>query len=213
MAQELTFRQWVIEGYKYKRFREEFIWCLEALLENLGKVVSQGKVGTVKEYIDVIDKPFEKRALDQGKIVKMLRDLRSDLAELRKDEGTCTEVYKNVVKKFKNAPTASICVSRTKTALDLLSRYLRGIDQKYATQAEYIRHVYLENFHKIGDNNKLSCSVSGMLNKLMLVSPPQQARYSISRALKNKRFRKENEITDVERENGNLVIYVKHQEM
>lgn len=199
MAQELTFEDWVTQGYKYKRFRYEFVICLKALDANMHKVFSKDVVAPVQQYTNVFhQQPFQ-QDIDETEMLEQLRLLRERINIVKETEENCLLVYQDVKSELDEKNFRTICVSRTKTALDLLSRYLRGIDKEYATQAKYIRYVYLAHYHnpKIGDSKKVSYSESDMLDKLMLVSPPEEARYSIRRALKNKRFRVENGITDV----------------
>ena len=202
----LTFRQWVNEGYKYKRFKEEFIWCFEALVSNLSEVVSESEVDSLKKYLNVIDRPFTDTSIDEDDMLDKLRKLRKDLGEFRKNESKCDEVYSEAKIKFKSAPSPSICVSRTKTALDLLSRYLRGLDNKLATQAVYIRNVYTIEFHKQGNNSKIRFSDKDIRSIFKLVSPESEARGSIVRALKNKKFMQEMGIQEVKRGKGELSI-------
>ena len=200
MAQELAFEDWVIQGYKYKRFRDEFVICLKALDANMDKALSKEVVASVKQYTDVFHESPVDQVANEADMREKLRLLRYEIDSLKESEEKCLLVYQDVRSKLDEKDFCRICVRRTKTALDLLSRYLRGIDKKYATQAEYIRYVYLKNFHKTGDNKKLTYSESDMLNKLMLVSPDGEAKHSIYGALKNKRFRADNGITEVKKQ-------------
>lgn len=207
MAQELTFEKWVIKGYKYDRFGNEFVICLKALNANMHKVLSKEVVGSVKKYTDVFTQQKVYVVEDQTDMLVKLKLLRTELDCIKESEEKCTLVYGDLKAEFDEKNFCSNCISRTKTALDMLSRYLRGCDKKYANQAEYIRQMYKRTIEEKRKSGVSKFTEEIRIRELKLVSSKEEAYISVEGALGMDSYKKKMGISKVIRRDDEISIH------
>ncbi len=207
MAQELTFEKWVIEGYKYDRFGNEFVICLKALNANMHKVLSEEVVASVRKYTDVFDEKKVDGVENHTNMLVKLKLLRTKLDCIKESEEKCMLVYRELKADFEEKNFCSICISRTKTALDILSRYLRGYDKKYANQAEYIRLMYKNTIEEKRKSGVSKFTEEIRIRELKLVSSKEEAYTSVEGALGTNSYKKKMGISKVIRRDDEISIY------
>lgn len=207
MIQELTFERWVIEGYKYARFGNESVICLKSLNSNMHKVLSEGVFISVKKYTDVFHQRKVELVANEPDMLEKLRLLRRKLDYIKESEEKSTLVFGGLKSEFEEKDFCSICVSRAKTALDMLSRYLRGFDKKYANQAEYIRLVYKKTISEKRKTGVTKFTEKVRISELKLVSPKEEAYNSVEAALDTDSYKNIMRISKVIRREDEISIY------
>lgn len=208
MAQELTFEDWVIQGYKYDKFRNQFVICLKALDANMHKVLSEEVVASVRQYTDVVhERTLEHVVADEAEMLQKLRLLRKEIDSIKESEEKCLLVYQDVKLELGEKDFCSTCISGSKTALDMLSRYLRGYPKEYANQAEYIRLIYRNTIAEKRKSGVSKFTEKIRIRALKLVSPDKEVYNSVEEALSNKSFKAIMGITKVVRQDDEISVY------
>ena len=207
MAQELTFEDWVIQGYKYDKFRDEFVICLKALDANMHKVLSEEVVASVRQYIDVFHGGTVGPVADEADMLQKLRLLREEIDSIKETEEKCLLVYQDVKPEIDEKDFCTFCISRSKTALDMLSRYLRGYPKKYANQAEYIRLIYTNPIKEKRESGVSKFTEKIRTRELKLVSQDQEIYNSVEEALSQKSFKAKMGITKVVRRDDEISVH------
>lgn len=155
MSQDLTFKEWVKTGFVFKNnYNENFYFqCLLALKENAHLVVNSVVMGKSNPYLKMINEPLVDNIIDEQQMLCAFRDLCKELIEVRKSKEKSAKMFSNHLKNIELELSCEELVGHSKTALSMLSRYFRGLDSKYATQAEYIRWIYRPHLEVLKSEN------------------------------------------------------------
>ena len=208
MSQDLTFKEWVKTGLVFKKnYNENFYFqCLLALKENAHLVVNSVVMGKSNPYLKIINKPLGDNIIDEQQMLCAFRDLCKELIEVRKSKEKSAKMFSNNLKNIKLELSCEELVGHSKTALSMLSRYFRGLDSKYATQAEYIRGIYRPHLDVLKSKNIQMHTEKIRCDELKFLFTDARTTLLIKNALKKEAFKNHYRIECIEID-GNEITF------